>query len=133
MRDTDGLKDFRFDLSDYIYDDAQRSLIEPRINAIYNAGNRSENNYLPEGVSSRQPSVSPLWDTDFSGLPPTLLITAQYDYLTAQAKTYAGYLSAAGVPVTWANYCGVGHACVDKCGVYPQADDSLRLFADFVR
>lgn len=77
-------------------------------------------------------SVSPLWDSDFSGLPRTLLITAQYDYLTSQAKTYAHYL-AAHVPVTWVNYCGVGHAFVDKCGVYPQADDSLKMAAEFVR
>ena len=75
--------------------------------------------------------VSPLWDTDFSALPPTLLITAQYDYLTSQAKTYAEKLAGAGVPVTWANYCGVAHAFVDRCGVYPQAEDSLRLAAGF--
>lgn len=48
------------------------------------------------------------------------MITAQYDYLTSQAKTYAHYLAAAHVPVTWVNYCGVGHAFVDKCGVYPR-------------
>lgn len=104
-----------------------------RILAIWNAGKRSEDNYLPEGVNSRMASVSPLWDSDFSGLPRTLLITAQYDYLTSQAKTYAHYLAAAHVPVTWVNYCSVGHAFVDKCGVYPQADDSLKMAAEFVR
>lgn len=36
------------------------------------------------------------------------MITAQYDYLTSQAKAYAHYLAAAHVPVTWVNYCGVG-------------------------
>lgn len=131
--ETDGLKDYHFGLEDYIYDDAQSEWIVPRILAIWNAGKRSEDNYLPEGVNSRMASVSPLWDSDFSGLPRTLLITAQYDYLTSQAKTYAHYLAAAHVPVTWVNYCGVGHAFVDKCGVYPQADDSLKMAAEFVR
>jgi len=131
--ETDGLKDYHFGLEDYIYDDAQSEWIVPRILAIWNAGKRSEDNYLPEGVNSRMASVSPLWDSDFSGLPCTLLITAQYDYLTSQAKTYAHYLAAAHVPVTWVNYCGVGHAFVDKCGVYPQADDSLKMAAEFVR
>ena len=133
VRETDGLKDYHFGLEDYIYDDAQSEWIVPRILAIWNAGKRSEDNYLPEGVNSRMASVSPLWDSDFSGLPRTLLITAQYDYLTSQAKTYAHYLAAAHVPVTWVNYCGVGHAFVDKCGVYPQADDSLKMAAEFVR
>lgn len=129
--DTDGIDGFRFDLSDYIYDDAQSEWIVPRILAIWRAGKRSEANYLPEGISSRLAIVSPLWDTDFSALPPTLLITAQYDYLTSQAKTYAEKLAGAGVPVTWANYCGVAHAFVDRCGIYPQAEDSLRLAAGF--
>ena len=38
---------------------------------IWNAGKRSEDNYLPEGVNSHMASVSPLWDSDFSGLPRT--------------------------------------------------------------
>lgn len=133
VRDIEGLPGFHFSLEDYIYDDSQKALIEPRIQAIRNAGRRSEQNYLPETVSSRDPRVSPLWDTDFSRLPPTLLITAQYDYLTQQARAYAARLAAAGVPVTLMNYCGVGHAFVDRCGVYPQADDSLREAAAFLR
>lgn len=131
VRDTDGLPGYRFDLADYIYDDAQSEWIVPRILAIYRAGESSEKNYLPQGITSRMPSVSPLWDSDFSKLPPTLLITAQYDYLTSQSAAYARYLAQAGVPVTWANYCGMAHAFVDRCGIYPQADDSLRMAAAF--
>lgn len=133
VRDVEGLPGFRFGLEDYIYDDSQKALIEPRILAIHNASRRSETNYLPEGAASRDPRVSPLWDTDFSGLPETLLITAQYDYLTQQSRAYAARLAAAGVPVTLMNYCGVAHAFVDKCGVYPQADDALREAAAFLR
>ncbi|WP_317320814.1 alpha/beta hydrolase [Subdoligranulum variabile] len=131
VRDTEGMEDFRFDLSDYIYDDSQRDWIVPNIQAIWRASANSEKNYLPKGVTSRRADVSPLWDTDFAGLPPTLLITAQYDYLTSQAAAYSKKLARAGVPVTWVDYCGVGHAFVDRCGIYPQADDSLRLAAAF--
>ena len=133
VRDVEGLSGFHFGLEDYIYDDSQKTMIEPRILAIYNASRRSEQNYLPRNVSSRDPRVSPLCDTDFSCLPETLLITAQYDYLTQQSRAYAGRLAAAGVPVTLMNYCGMAHAFVDKCGVYPQADDSLREVAAFLR
>lgn len=131
VRDTDGLEGFRFELSDYIYDDSQSQWIVPRIQAIWRAGDQSETNYLPQGINSHMETVSPIWDSDFSGLPPTLLITAQYDYLTSQAATYSRYLARAGVPVTWVNYCGVAHAFVDRCGIFPQADDSLRMAAAF--
>lgn len=133
VRDVEGLEGFHFGLEDYVYEDSQRAMIEPRILAIYNARKRSENNYLPKGVSTREARVSPLWDSTFSGLPETLLITAQYDYLTQQSRTYAERLASARVPVTWIDYCGMAHAFVDKCGVYPQADDSLRELAAFVK
>lgn len=133
VRDVEGLPGFHFSLEDYLYDDSQKELIESRILAIYNASRRSEQNYLPKGVPSKDPRISPLWDTDFSCLPETMLITAQYDYLTQQSRAYAARLAAAGVPVLLMNYCGMAHAFVDKCGVYPQADDSLREAAVFLR
>ena len=37
-------------------------------------------------------------------------------------------IAAAALAVT-----GMAHAFVDQCGVYPQADDSLRAFATFVK
>lgn len=131
--EVDGLEGFHFGLEDYIYDDSQKNMIEPRIMAIYLAGQRSEDNYIPAGESSKNPEISPLWDEDFSNLPETLLITAQYDYLTQQSELYAKRLAKHQVPVTWINYCGVQHAFVDKCGIYPQADDSLLEFAQFVK
>ena len=133
VHNVEGLKGFHFDLSDYIYDDSQKQMIEPRIMAIYHASQRSEDNYIPKNEDSKNPKISPLWDHDFKDLPETLLITAQYDYLTQQSKLYAQYLAENKVPVTWINYCGVPHAFVDKCGIYPQADDSLLEFAEFVK
>lgn len=133
VRDTEGLAGFHFSLADYCYDDSQKHLIEPRVMAIYNAGRRSEANYIPADVSTADKAVSPLWDDDFSRLPETLLIAAQYDYLTQQCRAYAARLAEAGVPVTLMNYCGMAHAFVDRCGVYPQADDSLRAFAALVK
>ncbi|MDD3429668.1 MAG: alpha/beta hydrolase [Oscillospiraceae bacterium] len=132
VRDTDGLEDFEFNLENYVYDDSQKHWIEPFIMAIYNAGKRSESNYIPANINTKDSRVSPLWDKSFINLPKTLLITAQYDYLTQQARAYAKKLAQANVPVTMINYCGMVHAFVDKCGIYPQAEDSLNEAADFV-
>lgn len=46
----------------------------------------------PEG----DPTVSPLQDTDFSGLPPTLAIAAECDPLADDAPAYAAKIAAAG-------------------------------------
>lgn len=130
---TEGLTDYSFTLDDYIMHDSAREQLIPRIQALYNASQRTPAGYLPEGVDSRDRAVSPLWDNRFDNLPPTLLITAQYDYLTQQSRAYSIRLAREGVPVTWMNYCGMTHAFVDRVGVFPQADDSLREAAAFVR
>ena len=133
VKDTEGLRNFHFGLEDYIYDDSQKNIIEPRILALWNAMQRNDNDYLPEGVTARDARVSPLWDKDFSNLPTTLLITAQYDSLTPQSRTYAKYLAENNVPVTWVDYCGMTHGFIGRYGVCPQVEDSIDEIARFLK
>jgi acetyl esterase len=44
----------------------------------------------------KDPTVSPLQDTDFTGLPPTLAIAAECDPLADDAPTYAAKITKAG-------------------------------------
>jgi acetyl esterase len=46
--------------------------------------------------STDDPTLAPLCDTDFSGLPPTVIVTAQCDPLSSDGETYRARITAAG-------------------------------------
>jgi acetyl esterase len=58
------------------------------------------------------PLVSPLRARELNGLPPALIMTAEYDVLRDEAETYGKRLAAAGVKVWVRRYQGVTHGFV---------------------
>ncbi len=83
------------------------------------------NHYLPQGGDGFHPYVSPLRAADLSGLPPALVITAEYDPLRDEAEAYAARLSAAGVPVTCTRYDGVIHGLIGMAHLLPQGRQAV--------
>ncbi|MEH7484297.1 alpha/beta hydrolase [Neobacillus drentensis] len=81
--------------------------------------------YLGGQTDSVHPYASPLFADDLSGLPETLIVTAEYDALRLEAEAYAKKLKRFDVKTKLIQYNGMDHAFFDKIGQYPQAEDCV--------
>jgi acetyl esterase len=84
--------------------------------------------YVPDPALRLTADVAPLAVADLAGMPPTLVITAEYDVLRDEGADYADALLAAGVPVVHTRYMGVNHGFARKLAVI----DAARTAADQV-
>ncbi len=69
-----------------------------------------EGHYLGSEGDRDDPRVSPLLAPTHAGLPPALIVTAEYDPLRDQGEAYGEKLRAAGVPAEVRRYEGMIHA-----------------------
>ncbi len=77
--------------------------------------------------------VSPLRAPDLRGLPPALVLTAEFDVLRDEGERYAARLHEAGVSVRCVRYLGLNHGFIRMGAVYPQADRALADLAAALR
>ena len=77
--------------------------------------------YLRGPDDARNPYASPAFAEDLSGLPPALVLTAEYDPLRDEGEEYGRRLQAAGVPATVSRYDGMIHGFTFFTKVLPAA------------
>ena len=89
--------------------------------------------YLASADQKRYPEVSPLLAPNLGGLPPALVITAEFDPLRDEGEAYARRLEEAGVPVTVTRYPGMIHGFVSMRGVIAGGRQAIKDAAEFMR
>ena len=86
--------------------------------------------YLRQQEDALNPLASPLLAPDCTGLPPALIVTAQFDPLVDEAAHYAQRLEQAGVPVAYKCFAGTVHSFMIMAGVISLGYEALELVAD---
>jgi acetyl esterase len=89
--------------------------------------------YLSTESDGRDPLASPLLADSLAGLPPALVITAEYDPLRDEGERYAGRLAADGVPVEISRYDGMAHGFFTMTGALEESRRALDQVADRLR
>jgi acetyl esterase len=89
--------------------------------------------YLGGTADPDHPYTSPLRAGDLSGLPPALVVTAEYDPVRDDGERYAARLADAGVPVTLSRYEGMIHAFYLMGGVLSRTHDLVDEIAQKAR
>ncbi|WP_346618453.1 alpha/beta hydrolase [Blastococcus montanus] len=86
---------------------------------------------------AKDPRLSPLHGSDLSGLPPAVVVTAEYDPLRDEGEAYGEALRAAGVDAHVQRYDGMIHGFFDMGAVSPAAqqaiDESCARFGELLR
>ncbi|QUJ77934.1 alpha/beta hydrolase [Sulfitobacter albidus] len=58
------------------------------------------------------PRYAPLHDSDFGGLPPSVIVTAECDPLASDGEAYRDAIRAAGGRAVWFDEAGLVHGCL---------------------
>jgi acetyl esterase/lipase len=89
--------------------------------------------YLPDGIDTADPRISPLRATRLSGLPPAIIHTAEFDPMRDEGNAYARKLLAAGVTVEHVCHDGMVHNFHAMGAILPQAQLVLSQIGEQLR
>lgn len=77
--------------------------------------------------------LSPLYAESLAGLPPAIVLTAEYDPLRDEGKAYADRLATSGVPTVYREFPGQIHGFIEMGGILSAAHEAIAEIAAFLR
>jgi acetyl esterase len=89
--------------------------------------------YLPEGIDPAIPGISPLRAEDLTGMPPTLIHTAEFDPLRDEGRNYFERLTQAGNEVSYTCHPGMIHLFYGLGAVIPYARTAFEQIGGEIR
>jgi acetyl esterase len=89
--------------------------------------------YVRSAADKKDPLASPALARSHAGLPPALIITAEFDPLRDEGEAYGEKLRAAGVPVTVTRYDGMIHGFFTMTGVLDQGKKAVEQASEALR
>ncbi|WP_216827806.1 alpha/beta hydrolase [Alkalihalobacterium elongatum] len=89
--------------------------------------------YTPEQEMWSSPYTSPLEAENLAGLPPTLIITAEFDPLRDEGEAYGKRLHEFGVPVETIRYKGVMHGFISFYEVMYRGNHGLQKSVHYLK
>jgi acetyl esterase len=89
--------------------------------------------YCPDLALRADPLASPITAEDLSGLPPALVMTAEFDPLRDEGEAYAERLMAAGVDVEVRRFDGLVHGFFSQAGIIEAAREGVDLAVKALR
>lgn len=91
------------------------------------------NQYVTSADQMRHPYASPLLAESLKGLPPALILVAEYDPLCDEGEAYATALQAAGVDVEVLRYDGMIHAFIRRVQQFEMARKAIQEIGAMIR
>jgi acetyl esterase len=91
------------------------------------------NHYLTSADEANDAYVSPLRTGNLRGLPPALIITAEYDVLRDEGERYGKRLAEAGVLTKVTRYDGMHHGFFQMYGIVDKAKKALEEAAAWLK
>ncbi len=89
--------------------------------------------YVQGDVDTEDPYLLPLRSSDLAGLPPALVLTAEFDVLRDEGEELARRLQAAGVPTELTRYAGQIHGFYGLFTELPASPRSHAQVAGYLR
>jgi len=90
-------------------------------------------NYLPDPADWSNPEAAPLRTADLSGLPPAIVVIAEYDPLRDDGNLYAERLAQAGVDVTILTYDDQAHGFFSFVNAFPAGNTAVAAVGEAAR